>query len=124
MIPAPLDITIRRGDTFRLFFRLRNKLPDGTPGDYSDLTAWGTGLAQVRATTDAAVLVEMTVTKANQVTYPGGILLSIPDDVTALLDLPSGCKWDFEITNNLGETDTYLEGAVTFKKDYSRPVGP
>jgi hypothetical protein len=44
--------------------------------------------------------------------------------VTALLDLPSGCKWDFEITNNLGETDTYLEGAVTFKKDYSRPVGP
>lgn len=122
MIPAKHDITIRRGDTFRLFFRLRTKNPDGTPGDYQDLTSWGLGLAQVRDGQDAVVWT-MTVTKANQVTYPGGVLLSITAALTtsAFPATLTGHKWDFEIENDLGETDTYLEGDVTLVKDVSRP---
>lgn len=120
MTPATHDITIRRGDTFRLFFRLRYKNPDGTLGDYADLTLWGSGLAQVRASADGALITTMTVTKSNQVTYTGGILLTIPDDVTALLDFTTAV-WDFEITNDLGETDTYLEGSAKFTKDVSHP---
>src|SRR5687768_1140000 len=112
MIPASHDITIRRGDTFRLFFRLRTKNPDGSPGDYPDLSLWGAGLAQVRDGSDAVVWT-MVVTKANQTTYPGGVLLSITDALTASA-FPAGTltgfKWDFEIENDLGETDTYLEG--------------
>lgn len=125
MTPAPLNITIRRGDTFRLFFRLRNKNPDGTPGTYPDLTTWGDGLAQVRANADAPdPIVEMAVSKGNQATYPGSVLLTIADDVTAGLTIPAGSVWDFQMVNELGETDTYLEGTVTFSKDVSKPVGP
>jgi hypothetical protein len=123
MIPAPQDISIRRGDTFRLFFRLRKKNADGTPGDYQNLDTWGAGLAQIRAGVDGALIVALVVTKANQVNYPGGVLLTIADDVTATLEIPSGAKWDFEIENDLGEVDTYLAGDVTFTKDVSK-VGP
>lgn len=124
MIPAKLDITIRRGDTFRLFFRLRNKLPNGDPGTYPDLTTWGTGLAQVRDAIDGTIIWTMSVTKANQTTYPGGVLLTIADDLTKSAfpsPVPTGgiAKWDFELTNDLGETDTYIEGDVTLKKDVS-----
>lgn len=122
MIPAKQDIEIRRGDTFRLFFRLRNKLPNGDPGDYPDLTSWGSGLAQVRDAVDGTIIWTMTVTKANQVTYPGGILLSITDTLTKSAfptPVPAQGKWDFEIENDLGETDTYLGGDVTFTKDVS-----
>lgn len=122
MIPAQHNITIRRGDTFRLFFRLREKQPDGSPGDYPDLTGWGDGLAQVREGIDGTVIFTMTVTKANQVSYPGGILLSIADDTTKddFPDpMPSSPVWDFEIVNSLGETDTYLAGDVTLVKDVS-----
>lgn len=127
MIPTRLNITIRRGDTFRLFFRMRKKNPDGTPGDYVNLDTWGAGLAQVRTDYDAPVMFSMTVTKSNQTLYPGGVLLTIDDDVTAAADFTPEMVdkkfrgvWDFEISNDLGETDTYIEGDVTFKLDVSR----
>lgn len=124
MIPAQADITIRRGDTFRFFFRLRKKNTDGTPGEYPVLTTWGSGLAQVRSAVDGTVVFTMTVTKANQTTYPGGVLLTIPAATTGGVAFPAGASpangvWDFEIANDLGEIDTYLEGSVTYAKDVS-----
>lgn len=120
MIPATLDLTIKRGDTFRQFFRLRNKDANGDPSTYPDLTSWGAGLSQIRANADSdTVVATMTITKANQVTYPGGILLTLSAATTA--SIPAGnYVWDFEIANDLGETDTYLDGAVTVTKDVSR----
>ena len=123
MIPAPVPITIRRGDTFRLFFRLRRKNADGTPGTYPVLATWGPGLAQVRSAIDGTVIFTMTVTKSDQNTYPGGILLTIPDETTKSQwpanNQGSTAVWDFEIANELGEVDTYLEGPVTLVKDVS-----
>lgn len=125
MRPATKNIFIKRGDTFRLFFRLRKRNVDGTAGEYPDLTTWGTGLAQIRpAKTSTEVIVTMAVTKADQATYPGGVLLTIADDVTADLTLTPGLTvavWDFQISNDLGENDTYLEGDVEFSLDVSRP---
>ena len=122
MIPAPLDIVIKRGDTFRQFFRLRFKDANGDPGDYPDLTTWGTGASQVRLTTEEAdpPLIELVVTKANQALYPGGILLSIPSATTRDLPLTPVAVWDFEIENDLGETDTYLAGAASVVADVTR----
>ena len=126
MKPAELDIDITRGDFFSLFFRVRKKLPDGTSGDYEDLTDW-TGLAQIRATYDAPTpLATFTVTFADQVTYKGGVLLSLADTVTSTLDyteeLPSKVigLWDVQLTNTLGEPSTYLAGDVTLWKDVSK----
>ena len=128
MIPTVLPITIRRGDTFRQGFRIRKRNPDGTVGDYVDLTNWGPGLAQVRIDYDAPVLFDMTITKGNQLAFPGFVLLTIPDDVTAAADFTPEMvdkkfrgKWDFEIANDLGEKDTYIEGDVKFTLDVSRP---
>lgn len=117
MIPASHEINIRRGDTFRLYFRIKNK-----SGTYPNLTGWGTGLAQVRDEVDGTVIFTMTVTKGNQTTYPGSVLCMIASAVTkaADFDLHNKGVWDFEITNDLGETDTYIEGPVVLEKDVSK----
>ena len=124
MKPAKLDepLFIRRGDTFRFFFRLRKRNPDGSTGDYQDLTTWGPGLAQVRASKDGIVLWTCTVTKSNQTTFPGGVLLSIPAASTKSAfpsPIPAEATIDFEIANDLGEVDTYWEADVTLEKDVS-----
>lgn len=122
MVPASRNITIRRGDTFRLFFRLKYVNVDSSV-TYPDLTSWGSGLSQVRQGVDGSIVATMAVTKSNQTTYPGGILLSISAATTAALNPnpTNDLVWDFEITNHLGENDTYIEGAVTFVKDVSKP---
>lgn len=127
MIPASKDITIRRGDTFRYFFRLRQKDPlTGDWGSYQNLTTWGAALAQVRTAVDGTVLFTMTGTKADQTAFPGGMLLTIAAGTganqTAGASFPASLApgvWDCQLTNDLGEVDTYLAGIVTFTKDVS-----
>lgn len=123
MKPAPLDtLTIRRGDTFRFFFRLRKKNTDGSPGAYQDLTNWGGGLAQVRNVKDGNILWTCTITKSNQTTFPGGVLLTISAADTKTQwpsPQPAEAIIDFEIANDLGEVDTYWEAPVELAKDVS-----
>lgn len=130
MIPAPVDITIRRGDTKIVFFRVRERVWNPAanggaggylPGAYRDLTGW-TILSQIRETTESASpAATFTATLSDQVAVPGGVTLRLPPATTAGLTLPvGGGVWDVQLTDTVGDVHTYLAGAVTFEKDVSR----
>lgn len=125
MKPANQDIEIYRGDVFNFFFRVRDILPDGTQGDYRNLTGW-TGKAVIRSALDASgVLATFVVTFADQSLYPGGVLLSLSNTITAGLTFSGTGRsvviglWDVELTNDLSEPNTFLTGNVTLTKDVS-----
>lgn len=125
MKPASQNIDITRGDFFSIFVRLRPKNVDGTPGDYTSLAGW-TGKAKAKADYDTVeVLATFTVTLADQVAYPGGVLVSLDDTVTSTLSFVGAGQskkigiWDLEMTNTLGEPNTFLTGDVTLWKDVS-----
>jgi hypothetical protein len=75
-----------------------------------------------------SVVATFTVTLADQTTYPGGVLITLDDSITvALTFTPAGTeirkeigKWDIQMTNTLGEKNTYLSGAVFLTKDVSK----
>ena len=123
MRPGVADIDITRGDTFNAFFRIKRK----SDGVYVPLTGWS-GIAQIRvAYDDVTPLASFTVTLANQVSYPGGVLVTMAKTVTATLNYaePVASKqigiWDCQMTNDIGEDNTFLAGKVTLWKDVSRP---
>lgn len=121
--PATYDLTIYQGDTFRLPLRLRTQNPDGTFGDYIDLTG-STVKAQVRATTFATdVLAEFTAELLDQtvVDTKGSVLLSLDPTTTAGL-LTNGAPgvWDVQITFADGSVKTYLRGSVTVVPQVTR----
>jgi hypothetical protein len=130
MRPAPQDLDITRGDFFSFFFRIKDKNPDGSTGDFHDLTGW-TGIAQIRESVDAPTpLAEFDINFADQTAYPGGVLISLDEVVTATLNFTGNTVskvigvWDVQLTNELGEPNTFLTGNVTLWKDVSRPVTP
>lgn len=120
MKPAPLDIDVYRGDFWSLFFRVRKRDAAGVLIGYEDLTGW-TGISQIRETEDSvALLAEIMVTFSDQVAYPGGVLLSMSGTVTSGLNFLKPAKWDVQLTNTLGEPNTFLKGNATLDKDVSR----
>lgn len=128
MIPFKKDITIRFGDTKELFFRVRERTFNaGTglyePGAYRDLTGC-TVLAQVRATTEGAVLLTFESTLGNQADPVDGkgavyLLIDAVDTATVTRTVLSGV-WDCQITDSAGKNYTFVAGAVVFTKDVSR----
>lgn len=124
MIPATHNITVRRGDTFSMFCRARDKVWDPVnsvyvPGDYKDLTGW-TGSCQLRATEDSAeVVVTATVVLGNQTTTPGSFFVNMADDVTATIAVNNGV-YDVQFVTPAGETYTFLGGTWTLSKDVTR----
>ena len=130
MIPAPVNITIRRGDTKNIFFRVRERtwnpaLNGGAggyeAGPYRDLTGWSV-LSQIRESKDAAdPAATFAVTLSNQTTTPGGVTLKLTAAVTKDMVLPpTGGVWDVQLTDAAGDVHTYIEGSVAFEKDVSR----
>jgi hypothetical protein len=130
MQPAVKDITIRRGDTKEIFFRVRTKVWNGTtsawePGPYKDLTGY-TVAAQVRQTKSSnTVLLTFAVTLGNQaepVNGRGAVLLKIPGSETAGVptNIATGV-YDVQFTEPDGDPFTYLEGNVLFTEDVTRP---
>lgn len=118
MKPATQNIEIYKGDTFQLFFRIRNRLPNGDPGDYVNLTGQ-TPKAQIRATeATASVLAEFTATLGDQTTFPGSVLLELSAATTT--SLASGGVWDVQLTNGSGQVRTYLKGQVTLLPEVTR----
>jgi hypothetical protein len=130
MQPAVKDITIRRGDTKELFFRVRTKVWNATtsawePGPYKDLTGY-TVAAQVRTAKDAtSILLTFAVTLGNQADLTNGrgaVLLKIPGTDTAAVPLATVTGvYDVQFTEPDGDPFTYLEGNVLFTEDVTRP---
>lgn len=128
MTPWPKDITIRRGDTKELYFRVRSRVWNAAlnggaggyeAGPYRDLTGW-TVLAQIRASkTSTTIEATFSVNLGNQATTPGGCLLRLTPVQTAALSISSG-GYDVQLTDTNGDVWTYIEGTVTITGDYSR----
>lgn len=129
MIPVSLPITIRRGNTKEIFFRVRDRVWDDTanewvPGPYRDLTDYEIN-AQVRETaTSQTPLLTFMATMGDQ-TNPelrGSILLKVTDEATATVpaELKNGV-WDCNLTEPDGDTFTYIEGIVTFTTSVTKP---
>lgn len=121
MVPVTVDLTVYRGDTFSMFFRLRHRLEDGTSGDYIVLTG-RTPKAQIRATSDTnTVMAEFVAVLGDQALYPGSVLLTLPSTVTAAMS--AGGTWDCQLVTegtNPPVVKTYISGAVTLIKDVTR----
>lgn len=120
MKPATLNIEIYKGDDFSLFFRIREKLANGDPGPYLNLTG-STGKAQIRQTEDTAtVAAEFTVTIGDQVATPGAVLCELSSALTGALTITNPGKWDIQLTHADGKVRTYLAGSVTLIKEVTR----
>lgn len=129
MQPVVQDITVRQGDRFDLFVRLREKVwnpalnagaGDWEPGDYIDLTG-KTVRSQIRNdAADATVRAEFTVAISNQVTLKGGCLLTLFPDDTKVLTANGVYDVEIETTATPTDTETFLEGAVTLVKEVTR----
>lgn len=120
MKPATQNIEIYKGDDFSIFFRIREKLANGDPGSYVDLTG-AVGKAQIRQTEDTAtVAAEFTVTIGDQVATPGSVLCTLTGAVTGALSITSPAKWDVQLTHADGKVRTYLAGSVTLIKEVTR----
>lgn len=124
MIPAVHNITIKRGDTYSLFCRARDKVwdaPSGTyvPGPYKDLTGY-VGSCQLRPSEDStSVSATPTVELGNQSTAPGSFFVRLTDDETAAITDLNGV-YDVQFVTPAGETYTYVGGTWTLSKDVTR----
>lgn len=118
--PAPQDITLTRGDSWDMLFRVKGK---DALGDliYLDLTGC-VATSQIRENEDAAAVVAtITCTLTDQVTLPGGVLLRLEDTDTAAIIVDSA-MWDVEIKwpGVNGDRKTVLSGLVSMTKDITR----
>lgn len=116
MVPGKLDLTIYRGDTYKLPLRLRERNTNGTAGAPLDLTGC-TIKAQARTDEDGSTpLASFTVTPDADPTT-GLFTLSLTVVQTKAL---RGGVWDVEVTWPDGTVSTYLKGKVTVLKDVTR----
>lgn len=122
MIPGKHNTTITKGDTFRLFFRARQKNPDGTPGDYYDFTGMFP-MAQLRDNTGALVA-DFEATLGNQVAFPGSIQIRLGPVSTAALPVAANYKYDVQVSSvdpttltDDDDNDTFLGGVIAVEDD-------
>jgi len=122
VIPAVRDIEIKKGDTFRLFFRIRSANPDGTPGAYINLTG-KFPKAQLRKA-DNSLITEFSATLGDQGLYPGSVLVRLGPVTTAGLTPMTDAKYDVQVSSvspatitNTDDNDTYLEGKAAIIAD-------
>jgi hypothetical protein len=114
MLPVNRNISIYKGDTFDLEFRLRARSGEGDPGGYVNLTG-ATGKAQIRLTEDSAeVLAEFAVTCGAD----GTVLITLTAEQTAAL--VNGGMYDVQIEFPDGSIKTYLRGTVSVVKEVTR----
>lgn len=128
MIPLPVQITIRRGDTKEISFRVRRWVLNELTGvlepvEYRDLTGW-TVLSQIRSTEDSTTVVaEFTPTIPDQsiLANRGFVYLKLTPVQTEGIIIESGV-WDAQLTDPGGDVYTYVAGPVVIAKDVSRDV--
>src|SRR4051812_5563663 len=112
MQPAPLDLTLYRGDDFGLSLVVYSGSFNVVSGQWEkgpplNLTGW-TGAAQIRATEDTTgpPLAEFTVAiNPDQVGHRGAVFVSLSDSITAAL---APGVWDLQFIDSGGNKLTYL----------------
>lgn len=116
--PATFNITMTRGDSYDLFFRVKARDAGGTLV-YQNLTG-ATVTAQYRETVDSvSALASFVATLSDQGTMPGGVLLHLSPATTAALTQLTGV-WDCQIAYSADDVKTVLSGTVTVNKDVTR----
>jgi hypothetical protein len=124
MIPAPFNFTMKRGDTFEIFLRMKEMVLVGTEyveGDYVNLTDW-VGLMQVRQSEDAPEIdATFDIVIADQGVVLGGFFIRMSAATSAALTIATG-KYDLQFTLPDDSVFTYLSGVVTLSKDVSKVV--
>jgi hypothetical protein len=113
--PAKKNLDIYRGDDFDFFFRVRSQSWDAVTstwvaGDYVDMTNWQVQ-AQIRKELDpdSELLATFTGMVTDQVTIPGGVIVSLTAVQTKDL-VPS--YWDLQLVSPVGKIRTYIKGKV------------
>lgn len=120
MQPISRNVTIRRGDTFKIGFRLAHMDDDGNPVYDYNFTGW-TGKAQLRRSANlVTVELEFDVAIADQSLSPGLVWVTAAADDTAALDIESGV-YDVQLTSPTDEVMTIAEGDAEIAQDVTRP---
>lgn len=121
MQPIVWDTKFVRGDDWRLTFRVGRYDDNGTKVYDIDFTGH-TGLAQLRQTTEGALLLTFTVEIPDQSIEGnmGKFSLVADKSLTAALTVESGV-YDVELTSGEGETQTWARGKISILRDVSRP---
>lgn len=124
MNPAPFDFTMKRGDTFEIFTRVREMVLVGSEyvqGDYVNITGW-TGLMQARQTEDAPEIdATFDIVIADQGVTLGGYFIRMTAATSAALTFATA-KYDLQFTLPDTSVHTFLTGVVTLSKDVSKVV--
>jgi hypothetical protein len=107
--PAARDIEIYQGDTFDLYFRLKQKNTETNFFEYVDLTG-AVGKAHLRTEAKAdALMAEAQVTVSDQAVTPGGVWVHLSPVQTATV---VAGVWDCQLTFADGTVRTVLGGKV------------
>lgn len=119
-LPVGKNLTIYKGDSYALSFRLRGRTSTGNPGAYVDLTG-ATAKAQIRATeTSNTVIAEFATEIPTQAGSDlGRVNLSLTPEQTGDPAFDNG-KWDVQILFPDGSVKTFLRGDVLVTKEITR----
>lgn len=102
-LPNNYNMEIYKGDYVEFFVVLKDSL--GVPLNLVGTTP----KAQLKSSYDEQLGIDFTCTLTGQ---PGEVRVFLASAATSAL-LPSSYIWDFQVTNTLGQTRTYLAGDVT-----------
>lgn len=113
MPPQAYDLSVYRGDTFRLQFRLWNDVAKTQPTDLTGVTA----AAEVRdSSTTTPVGTFTTGIAANVVT--------VSATATQTRQLPDLAMWDLQLTWGSGDIQTIVRGVVRAVGDITASSAP
>jgi hypothetical protein len=112
-LPQRQDLTLYRGDTAPVTFRLWEDTPGGTPTDLTDVVA----RAQIRDVPIGELLAELGVA----VTLPNEITVTMPASAWDGFPRRSSAAWDLELTYAGGVVATLVAGLVTIAGDVTAP---
>jgi len=112
-LPLRQDLTLYRGDTATVTFRLWEDVPGGTPSDLTDTTP----RAQIRDAAGGTLLAELGAT----VTLPNEITITMPASSWVGFPRRSSAAWDLELTHAGAVVQTLVAGLVSIAGDVTAP---
>jgi hypothetical protein len=117
MQPVIKNISIYKGDTFTLDFRVRGRTATGGPGAYVNLTG-ASAKASIKSATGGSVLGQFVCTVPDQSVSENVGKVQVRMEAAVTAGLPdSGGVWDCQVTFADGTVRTYLKGSVSVTPD-------